>query len=126
MCARWCMRMCLFMHMNIRVYVQRIHVFIFHLVESSLNWSTFEQACLWQFIDAEETPIEMLVGILPLLKTSKHSEVMNHLLLQLRSERYCVLSNSPCFIFMDISGFSWLSNACLLCFVIISFFLIYK
>jgi len=56
------------------------------LLEASLNWSAFEQSCLWQLIDAEETPIEMLVGILPHLKAKKHSETLSHLLLQVRAE----------------------------------------
>ena len=61
---------------------------LFFIVEASLSWSCFEQSCLWQLIDAEETPIEMLVGILGQLTQKKHTETLNHLMLQIRAERY--------------------------------------
>eukprot|EP00112_Aurelia_sp_Birch-Aquarium-sp1_P003496 Seg1390.9 transcript_id=Seg1390.9/GoldUCD/mRNA.D3Y31 product="Integrator complex subunit 3" protein_id=Seg1390.9/GoldUCD/D3Y31 len=56
------------------------------LLVKSLSWDTFEQNCLWQFLIAEETPVEMVVGLLPHLKQDEHSVPLSHLLLQLRHE----------------------------------------
>jgi len=55
------------------------------LLETSLTWSSFEQSCLWQLINAEDTPIEMLVNVLPALQTNKHAETMNRLLIAMRA-----------------------------------------
>jgi len=55
------------------------------LLETSLTWSTFEQSCLWQLINAEDTPIEMLVNVLPSLHANKHAETLNRLLIAMRA-----------------------------------------
>merc|ERR1711962_46514 len=54
----------------------------------------------------------MLVGILPLLKTSKHSEVLNHIILQLRSESPNEEVVKPVMC-MDLDGFGKNVSTCL-------------
>ncbi|XP_057302990.1 integrator complex subunit 3-like [Hydractinia symbiolongicarpus] len=73
------------------------------LLEASLEWTAFEQSCLWQLINAEETPIEMLIGILPELKAKKHAESLNQLLLQLRAESPQMEIIKPV-LCMDVEG----------------------
>jgi len=56
------------------------------LLVTSLSWDAFEQNCLWQFLVAEETPVEMVVGLLPHLTKPESPVALSHLLLQLRHE----------------------------------------
>ncbi|XP_065059923.1 integrator complex subunit 3-like [Rhopilema esculentum] len=56
------------------------------LLVNSLSWDAFEQNCLWQFLVAEETPVEMVVGLLPHLNQEDNPVPLSNLLLQLRHE----------------------------------------
>eukprot|EP00794_Sanderia_malayensis_P010039 gene10039-11064_t len=56
------------------------------LLVSSLSWDSFEQNSLWQILMVEETPIEMVVGVLPHLTPDDHPEALSALLIQLRQE----------------------------------------
>jgi len=62
-------------------------ILFIQFIETSLTWSTFEQSCLWQLINAEDTPIEMLVNVLPALQTTKHAETLNRLMIEMRAQR---------------------------------------
>ncbi|XP_031564730.1 integrator complex subunit 3-like [Actinia tenebrosa] len=55
------------------------------LIESTLDWESFEQYCVWQLIQAEDVLLESIVGILPLLKPEQHAEALANLLILMKS-----------------------------------------
>ena len=54
-------------------------------LESTLEWESFEQSCVWQLIQAEDVLLESIVGILPLLNPEQHSEALANLLILTKS-----------------------------------------
>ena len=54
-------------------------------LESTLEWESFEQQCVWQLIQAEDVLLESLVGILPMLKRDEHAEALSNLLILMKS-----------------------------------------
>eukprot|EP00794_Sanderia_malayensis_P010041 gene10041-11066_t len=66
--------------------VHAVSIFSCSVTVSSLSWDSFEQNSLWQILMVEETPIEMVVGVLPHLTPDDHPEALSALLIQLRQE----------------------------------------
>lgn len=67
-----------------------INVFLiicwFHLYpESTLEWESFEQQCVWHLIQAEDVLLESFVNILPSLKQDQHAEALSNLLILMKS-----------------------------------------
>ncbi|XP_048584103.1 integrator complex subunit 3 isoform X2 [Nematostella vectensis] len=55
------------------------------LIESTLDWESFEQYCVWQLIQAEDVLLESIVSILPQLHPEKHAEALANLLIIMKS-----------------------------------------
>ncbi|XP_068694256.1 integrator complex subunit 3-like isoform X2 [Montipora capricornis] len=55
------------------------------LLESTLEWESFEQQCVWHLIQAEDVLLESFVNILPSLKQNQHSEALSNLLILMKS-----------------------------------------
>jgi len=55
------------------------------LLETTLEWESFEQQCVWHLIQAEDVLLESFVNILPSLKQSLHSEALSNLLILMKS-----------------------------------------
>lgn len=55
------------------------------LLESTLEWESFEQQCVWHLIQAEDVLLESFVNILPSLKKDLHAEALSNLLILMKS-----------------------------------------
>lgn len=55
------------------------------LLESTLEWESFEQQCVWHLIQAEDVLLESFVNILPSLKQNQHAEALANLLILMKS-----------------------------------------
>lgn len=55
------------------------------LLESTLEWESFEQQCVWHLIQAEDVLLESFVNILPCLKQNQHAEALANLLILMKS-----------------------------------------
>lgn len=55
------------------------------LIESTLEWESFEQQCVWHLIQAEDVLLESFVNILPSLKQDQHAEALSNLLILMKS-----------------------------------------
>ncbi|KAL9987150.1 hypothetical protein ACROYT_G001407 [Oculina patagonica] len=55
------------------------------LLESTLEWESFEQQCVWHLIQAEDVLLESFVNILPSLKQDQHAEALSNLLILMKS-----------------------------------------
>lgn len=60
-----------------------VHVIFF--LESTLEWESFEQQCVWHLIQAEDVLLESFVNILPTLKQDQHAEALSNLLILMKS-----------------------------------------
>ena len=54
-------------------------------LESTLEWESFEQQCVWHLIQAEDVLLESFVNILPSLKQDQHAEALSNLLILMKS-----------------------------------------
>lgn len=54
-------------------------------IESTLEWESFEQQCVWHLIQAEDVLLESFVNILPSLKQNQHAEALSNLLILMKS-----------------------------------------
>ena len=54
-------------------------------LESTLEWESFEQQCVWHLIQAEDVLLESFVNILPSLKQNQHAEALANLLILMKS-----------------------------------------
>ncbi|XP_071498846.1 integrator complex subunit 3-like [Diadema antillarum] len=59
-----------------------------NFLESTLEWETFEQFCVWQLLLAhDDIEVEHLVPLIPKLKYKEHPEALANMLLMLKLER---------------------------------------
>ena len=56
------------------------------LLNTSLEWETFEQFCFWQLISAHDISLDYILPVLPKLESGQHSEALLHILLLVKRE----------------------------------------
>ncbi|XP_074594263.1 integrator complex subunit 3 [Brevipalpus obovatus] len=57
------------------------------LLNSSLEWETFEQFCFWHLLSAHNISIEHFLSILPKLEFQKHAEALSCIMIALKREK---------------------------------------
>lgn len=68
-----------------RVYGDLLLSTCHFFLESTLEWESFEQQCVWHLIQAEDVLLESFVNILPTLKQDQHAEALSNLLILMKS-----------------------------------------